>query len=96
MVLRAKTLPVWSTRSCARWQSAKLIAVNNRQFTPTILRDAVAKTASSDKPLELLIKTGDYYETHRLDYRGGERYPHLVRDSSSGDLLAEIIRPHAK
>jgi hypothetical protein len=73
-----------------------LIAVNNRQYTPTILREAVAAATASDKPLELLIKTGDYYETHRLDYHGGERYPHLVRDSSSPDLLSEIIKPHAK
>jgi len=56
------------------------VAVDNRQFTPTILREAVQATASTTKPLELLIKTGEYYETHRIDYHGGERYPHLVRD----------------
>jgi predicted metalloprotease with PDZ domain len=76
--------------------STKLIAVNNRQFTPTVLRETVAKTSSSDKPIELLIKTGDYYEVHRLDYHGGERYPHLVRDPSSPDLLSEIVKAHAK
>ncbi|HEY1755759.1 MAG TPA: hypothetical protein VGG72_10215 [Bryobacteraceae bacterium] len=76
--------------------STKLIAVNNRQFTPTLLRETVAKTTSSDKPVELLIKTGDYYEVHRVDYHGGERYPHLVRDSSVPDLLTEIAKPHAK
>jgi predicted metalloprotease with PDZ domain len=76
--------------------STKLIAVNNREFTPTVLREAVAAAAKSDKPLELLIKTGDYYETHRLDYHDGERYPHLVRDPSSPDLLSDIIRSHAK
>jgi len=76
--------------------STKLIAVNNRQFTPTVLRETVAKTSSSDKPLELLVKTGDYYEVHRLDYHGGERYPHLVRDASLPDLLSEIVKAHAK
>ena len=76
--------------------STKLIAVNNRQFTPTVLRETVAKTSSSDKPIELLVKTGDYYEVHRLDYHGGERYPHLVRESSSPDLLSEIVKAHAK
>ena len=30
--------------------SAKLIAVNGRQFTPTVLREAVAKTATDAKP----------------------------------------------
>ena len=76
--------------------SVKLIAVNNREFTPTMLREAVAKTASEAKPLELLIKTGEYYEVHRVDYRGGERYPHLERDAAVPDLLSQIIAPRAK
>jgi len=73
-----------------------IVAVNNRQFTPTVLREAVAATPSTTKPLELLIKTGEYYETHRIDYHGGERYPHLVRDPAVPDLLSEILKPLAK
>jgi predicted metalloprotease with PDZ domain len=76
--------------------SVKLIALNNRQFTPTVLREAVAKAASDPKPLELLIKTGEYYEVHRLDYHGGERYPHLERVATAPDLLSQIIAPRAK
>ena len=71
----------------------KLIAVNGRQFTPTVLREAVAKTASDTKPLELLLRNGEYYETRRLEYHGGERYPHLVKDAGVKDLLSEIIAP---
>jgi hypothetical protein len=33
---------------------------------------------------------------HRLDYHGGERYPHLVRDGASADLLSAIIKPHGQ
>jgi hypothetical protein len=33
---------------------------------------------------------------HRVDYHGGERYPHLVRDGPSADLLSEIIKAHAQ
>ncbi len=76
--------------------SVKLIAVNNRQFTSTVLREAVAKTATDPKPLELLVKNGEYYEVHRIDYRGGERYPHLVRDTAQPDLLTAIITPKGK
>jgi predicted metalloprotease with PDZ domain len=75
--------------------SVKVIAVNGRQFTPVVLREAVGDTASG-KPIELLIKTGEFYETHRIEYRGGERYPHLVRDSSKADLLTAITSPVAK
>jgi len=72
-----------------------IVAVNSRQFTPTVLREAVDATASAAKPLDLLIKTGEYYETHRIDYHGGERYPHLVRDPAVPDLLSEILKPLA-
>jgi predicted metalloprotease with PDZ domain len=76
--------------------STKLIAVNNRQFTPIVLRDAVAATANGSKPIELLVKNGEFYKTYRLDYRGGERYPHLVRDSAAPDLLSQIIQPKTR
>src|SRR3954454_17716170 len=75
--------------------STKLIAVNGRQFTPTVLRETVAKTAADAKPVELLVKTGEYYETHRVEYRGGERYPHLIRGEGE-DLLSQIIKPKTK
>ena len=76
--------------------ATKIVAVNNRQYTETVLREAVQKAASDSKPLELLVKTGEYYETHRIDYHGGERYPHLVRDAAAPDVLSQIIAPKAK
>ena len=76
--------------------STKLIAVNGRAFTPTVLREAVSQTASDSKTLEILIRTGEYFETHRVEYRGGERFPHLVRDDAKPDLLSEILKPKSK
>jgi predicted metalloprotease with PDZ domain len=76
--------------------STKLIAVNGRQFTPAVLRDAVAATASGSKPIDLMVRNGEFYQTHRLEYRGGERYPHLVRDNTSPDLLSQILQPKAR
>ena len=73
----------------------RLIAVNSRQFTPVVLREAIEKTASGGA-LELLVKSGEYFETHRLDYHGGERYPHLERNLGTPDLLTAIISPMAK
>ncbi len=71
----------------------RLIAVNNRQFTADVLRQAVA---ASKGGIDLLVKSGEYYRVARVDYSGGEKYPHLVRDESKPDLLSEIIRPIAK
>ena len=69
----------------------KLIAVNGRQYTPEVLKDALK--VSGAEPLELLVKDGEFYSSHRVDYHDGERYPHLERDSTKADLLSEIVKP---
>jgi predicted metalloprotease with PDZ domain len=76
--------------------STKLIAVNGREFTPVVLREAVKAAAGSQQPIELLIKSGEYYEAHRIDYHGGERYPHLARNEAAADLLSQVIAPLAR
>ena len=70
----------------------KLIAVNGRQYSAEILRDALKAGKGGTAPLELLVENTDYYKTYKLDYHGGERYPHLVRDESKPDLLTEIYK----
>jgi predicted metalloprotease with PDZ domain len=70
----------------------KLIAVNGRQYSTEVLRDALRAGKSATAPLELLVENTDYYKTYKLDYHGGERYPHLVRDDSKPDLLSEIYK----
>jgi predicted metalloprotease with PDZ domain len=70
----------------------KLIAVNGRQYSPEVLRDALKAGKAGTTPLELLVENTDYYKTYKLDYHRGERYPHLVRDESKPDLLTEIYR----
>ena len=42
------------------------------------------------------MKTGEYYEVHRIEYMGGERFPSLVRNPAVPDLLSEIGAPLAK
>jgi hypothetical protein len=74
----------------------KLIAVNTRQYTPTALREAIANTATDAKPLELLVKNGEFYQTFRIDYHGGEKYPHLTRNSATPDLMTAIIAAKVK
>ena len=72
--------------------SVKLLAVNGRQFTPTVLREAVGKGGTID----LLVKNGEFYQTFHVPYSGGEKYPHLTRDSATPDLLTSIIAPKVK
>jgi predicted metalloprotease with PDZ domain len=73
--------------------SGQLIAVDNRQFTPAALREAVQSTAAGLRTLEFLIKTGEYYEVRRIEYAGGEKFPSLVRNPAAPDVLSQIATP---
>ncbi len=72
----------------------KLLGVNGRRWSSTVLHDAVRVTRTTR--MELLLENGEYYRTFRLDYAGGERYPHLERVASKPDLLGEILKPKAR
>ena len=71
----------------------KLIAVNGRKFSKDVLGDALRAGKNSNTALELLVENTDYYRTYKLDYHGGEKFPHLVRDETKPDVLTEIIKP---
>lgn len=72
----------------------KIVAVNGRRFTIQTFRDALAAGKSSKEPLQLIVENDDYFRTYNLDYHGGEKYPHLVREESKPDVLTEIVRAH--
>ncbi len=71
----------------------KVVGVNGRIFSGDVFRDALKATKDSSEPLELLVENTEYYKVHKIDYQGGEKYPHLVRDESKPDMLGEIIKP---
>jgi predicted metalloprotease with PDZ domain len=71
----------------------KLVAVNGRTWTPDLLRQAVAQTKTQGATLELLVTNRDYYHSYRLDYQGGEKYPQLVRQPRTPDLVSAILQP---
>jgi predicted metalloprotease with PDZ domain len=73
----------------------KVLAVNGRRYSADGLKSAVANTKTGGK-LELLAESGDFFKTHALDYKGGARYPRLDRTDGQADVLAEIVKPHAK
>ena len=69
-----------------------LIAVNGRKWGPELLRDAIRRAKESTEPVELLAQNGDYFRSYRLDYHGGERYPHLEAVAGRADVLSEIAK----
>jgi predicted metalloprotease with PDZ domain len=70
----------------------KVVAVNGRRFSADVLRDAIKAAKAGASTIDLLVENDDYYKTYKLDYHGGEMYPHLVRDNSKPDLLSEILK----
>jgi predicted metalloprotease with PDZ domain len=72
----------------------KLVGVNGRRWTPEILREAVRRAKGGKEPMELLVENEEYFHNYRVDYHGGERYPHLERNGKP-DLLSEIARMKA-
>jgi predicted metalloprotease with PDZ domain len=74
----------------------RVVAVNDRAFSPDLLRDALKAGKNSAQPIRLLVLNDDYYKTCAIEYHGGERFPHLVRDESKADLLDDLAKPLAE
>jgi len=71
----------------------KLIGVNGKEFSGDALKDAViASSKDKSKPVELLVKNFDEFQTLRIDYHDGLKYPHLERDTSKKDTLADLLK----
>jgi predicted metalloprotease with PDZ domain len=71
----------------------KVVAVNGKKMSKHSFHDALKASKDSSGPLEFLVENTDYYTTYKVEYHGGEKYPHLVRDESKPDVLSEIIKP---
>jgi predicted metalloprotease with PDZ domain len=73
----------------------KVIGVNDRIYTPDSLEDAIKASKDSSQPIKLLVVVDDYIRSCTINYHGGDRYPHLVRDDAKPDYLDELIKPRA-
>ena len=70
----------------------KITKINGEDFSLENLHTAVAAT-KNNQPLEFEIEFSGASQTYKLDYNGGERFPHLARDTTKTDYLSEIIKP---
>jgi predicted metalloprotease with PDZ domain len=74
----------------------KVIGVNGRVYTHDLLEDAIKASKDSSGPISLLVVNDDFINTATINYHGGERYPHLVRDEQKPDYLDELIKAKAE
>ncbi|HET7570463.1 MAG TPA: M61 family peptidase [Gammaproteobacteria bacterium] len=68
-------------------------AVNGVKFSPDVFERALKSGEKDKEPLHLLIDNQGYLKTFDVDYHGGLRYPHLVREKDKSDTLSEILKP---
>jgi predicted metalloprotease with PDZ domain len=71
----------------------QIVAVNGRQYSASLLGDAIRGAKGTTTPIELIVVNTGYYKIVRLDYHDGLRFPHLVRVDGTPDLLDEILKP---
>ena len=72
----------------------KVVGVNGRVYTHDLLEDAIKSAKDTTEPITLLVVVDEYYKTSAINYHGGLRYPHLVRDEAKPDYLDEVIKAH--
>ena len=70
----------------------KILTVNGRPWSTEVLHEAITAAKSSTTPMDLVVENGSFTGTYKLNYHGGERYPHLERDPTKPDLLGEVIK----
>jgi len=73
----------------------RVLEVNGKTFSPAALHAAIAASAGG-APLDMEIKSNGHEKKISIDYHGGEKYPHLVRNATNPDVLGEIIASHPK
>jgi predicted metalloprotease with PDZ domain len=71
----------------------QIVAVNDRQFTGSLLNDAITNAKGTQNPIELIVVNTGVYRVLNLDYHDGLRYPHLQRVDGTPDYLDEILAP---
>jgi predicted metalloprotease with PDZ domain len=70
----------------------KIIAVDGQDFTGAVLKRAIGEAGHGNAPIVLVVKYVGTYSTHRIDYHGGLKYPHLVRVRGTPDYIDAIGR----
>ena len=73
----------------------KVIGVNGRVYKPELLEDAIKASKETSQAISLLVVVDEYYRTCTINYKGGARYPHLVRDEGKPDDLDQLIKARA-
>jgi predicted metalloprotease with PDZ domain len=65
----------------------EVTSINGRKWSADALHEEIA----AGKPIEMIAGFGEHVATYRIDYKGGEQYPHLERIEGKADVLGAIM-----
>jgi predicted metalloprotease with PDZ domain len=71
----------------------QIVAVNGRQFSGSLLSDAIRDAKGNSDPIALIVVNTGTYKVLALDYHDGLKYPHLERVDGTPDRLDDILKP---
>jgi predicted metalloprotease with PDZ domain len=71
----------------------KIVAINGVGYSNDGFKSALKAAKGTSEPIEFIVSNANHFRTLKVDYHGGEKYPHLERDSSAPDLLDDIVKP---
>jgi predicted metalloprotease with PDZ domain len=71
----------------------KIMAVNEKVYSPDALREAIRESKSGSKPIRIIAQADSFVSTMQINYHDGERYPALERAEGTPAYLDDIIKP---
>jgi len=71
-----------------------MVREDGKPFSLDDFATMVADSKNSTAPIKIITENGGVRQTFTVNYHGGARYPHLVRDETKPDILSEIIKGH--
>jgi len=69
----------------------KVLTVNDLEFTPTRLREAVENSPETGE-VRLTVSFSDRIERNTIRYREGRKFPRFKRLEERRDILSEIMK----
>jgi predicted metalloprotease with PDZ domain len=85
--------PAWSAGMAP---GMKIESVDGQSYSPSVLKYVMVQAEHTHAPTTFIVSKDGWFQTLKVNYFGGPRYPHLVRIPGTVNMLAKIMAPHAK
>jgi predicted metalloprotease with PDZ domain len=74
----------------------KIVAINGRRATDDLFHQVIRDAKGGGPAMELIVENTGYFKVVKIEYHGGEKYPHLAREPDTRAILDDILKPMTK